>query len=543
VVKLLRNPAVTKGSAFSAEERTNLRLRGLLPPRIESLQEQSNRCLYQFHSFTASIDKYVFLNSLKERNETLFYYLLSHNLELLMPFIYTPTVGEACIKFSREFRVAQGMYFCAEDKGHMADMVENWPNPQVDIIVVTDGSRILGLGDLGANGMGIPIGKLSLYVAGAGFHPQRTLPVQLDFGTNNRELLSDPFYLGQRHARLLDAEYYPLVDEFVWAVRKRWPNVVLQFEDFSNDHCFDLLEKYRHRCLCFNDDIQGTGAVILAGFISAVRALGKPLKSHRLVFLGAGSAGIGVADAIVSLFVEEEKLSLEEARKHFWFVDSKGLVTTTRGDELASHKKNYARQDSKRELKSLLEVVAEIKPTTLIGLSGQARSFTQDVLTELARHVERPIVFALSNPTSQAECTHEQAIEWTDGRGIFAAGSPFPPVTYKGKTYLPGQGNNMYIFPGLGLGALVARAKEVSEEMINTSAKALALCVTDEDRANGKLYPSLCNIREISTRIAVAVANKAFEQGLAQIPRPANLEETVRNFQYVPEYRALPAAL
>ncbi|KAM9971610.1 hypothetical protein ACTFIW_011592 [Dictyostelium discoideum] len=532
---ILRNPSANKGTGFNNEEREKLGLKGLLPPKVESLQEQSDRALSQFTSFNTNLERYIFLNCLRDRNETLFYYLLSNNLELMMPIIYTPTVGEACQKFGNEFRFAQGMYFASQDKGNIRAMMDNWPAEGVDIIVVSDGSRILGLGDLGTNGMGIPVGKLQLYVAGAGFCPTRTLPVIIDSGTNTKKYLEDKYYLGERHPRIPDTEYYPLVDEFLAAAYNKWPKVIVQFEDISNDHCFNLLDEYRNKYLCFNDDIQGTGSVILSGFINAVRSVQKPIKEHRMVFLGAGSAGIGVADCIMSLF-DEAGVSKEEARKSFWFVDSKGLITTTRGDELTSQKKQYAREDYSYQLKSLLEVVRDVKPTAIIGLSGIGGSFTQEVIEEMAKHVEKPIVFALSNPTTNAECTAEQAYQWTDGRCIFASGSPFKPVEYKGKTFVPGQGNNMYIFPGLGLAASVCEAKHVTDAMIITAAKTLASFVEDSEVLTGKIYPGLQHIREISTRIAVKVIEKAYEEGMAQLPRPDNIEALVKSRQYIPSY-------
>jgi len=532
---ILRTPASNKGTGFNADERKKYGLRGLLPPKVENLEEQAERALTQFKSFASNLERYIFLNCLRDRNETLFYFLLGNNLELMMPIVYTPTVGEACQKFGNEFRFAQGMYFATQDKGQMRAMMDNWPNEGVDIIVVSDGSRILGLGDLGTNGMGIPVGKLQLYVAGAGFNPSRTLPVIIDSGTNTKKYLEDKFYLGERHPRIPDEEYYPLVDEFLQAAFDKWPNVLVQFEDFSNDHCFKLLDDYRHKYLCFNDDIQGTGAVILSGCINAFRAVQIPLKDQRLVFLGAGSAGIGVADCIMSLFAEAG-IPEEEARKCFWFVDSKGLITTTRGDTLTPQKKAYARSDYNHQLKSLLEVVKDVKPTAIIGLSGIGGSFSEEVVREMAKHVQKPIVFALSNPTTNAECTAEQAYSWTEGRCIFASGSPFAPVDYNGHTFVPGQGNNMYIFPGLGLGAALCKSKHVTDEMIITAAKTLASFVEDQEVVTGKIYPGLNRIREISTKIAIKVMEKAYEEGMATLPRPECLESLVKAYQYNPSY-------
>ncbi|EGG16759.1 NADP-dependent malate dehydrogenase [Cavenderia fasciculata] len=536
-LQILRSSFANRGTAFTREERDKLGLRGLLPPREETIEDQAERCLVQFHSFGSNLEKYVFLNCLRDRNETLFYYLLTNNLELMMPIVYTPTVGEACQKFGNEFRFAQGMYFATQDRGEIRRMLDNWPNKDVDIIVVSDGSRILGLGDLGTNGMGIPVGKLQLYVAGAGFNPAKTLPVIIDAGTNTKKYLDDKFYLGEKHARIKDEEYYALMDEFLSAVYNKWPKVLVQFEDISNDHCFALLENYRNKYFCFNDDIQGTGSVILSGFINCIRAVQKPITEHRLVFLGAGSAGIGVADCIMTLF-QEAGMSEEDARKCFWFVDSKGLITTTRGDELTRYKKAYARGDvaADKQLKSLADVVRSVKPTAIIGLSGIGGSFTQEVVEEMARLNEKPIVMALSNPTSNAECTAEQAYTWSQGRCIFASGSPFAPVQYNGKTLIPGQGNNMYIFPALGLGSVVVNARHITDGMVIAAAKSLASQVDDSEVIQGKIYPGLHRIRELSVTIAVAVAEKAYEEGMAQLPRPDNLEQAVRDFIYHPHY-------
>lgn len=429
------------------------------------------------------------------------------------------------------------MYFGKEDQGHMFKMLDNWPYPNVSIIVVTDGSRILGLGDLGANGMGIPVGKLSLYVAAAGFHPSSTLPVTLDFGTNNESLLNDKHYLGARHKRLPDDLYYALVDEFLMAVTKKWPHCLVQFEDISNDHCFELLDRYKDKILCFNDDIQGTGAVVTSGFINAVKVSGTPLKDQRIVFYGAGSAAIGVADQIVNLMITEG-IPEETVYDRFWLVDSKGLVTNNRGDELQVHKVKYARKDVEKDgqLTSLVDILNYVKPTALIGFSGQGGSFTQEVIEEMAKHSEQPIIFPLSNPTSKSECNAELAYKYTNGKAIFASGSPFDPVEHDGKKLYPSQGNNMYIFPGLGFGARVCKSKHVSQNMISSASKALADSVTDEELKQGKLYPPISKIREISAKIAEKVVETSFEEGLAQIKRPESIYDFVVERMYIPEY-------
>lgn len=532
---ILSNRTFNKGTAFPQHERTKLGLNGLLPAKIETIDLQRERVVLQMRQITSPIQKYVFVSSLKERNETLFYNVLLHNLAELLPIVYTPTVGQACLDFAHIWRVSDGMYFSSKDMGNIRKMLDNWEN-EVDIIVVTDGSRILGLGDLGANGMGIPIGKLSLYVVAAGFHPSRTLPVLLDAGTNNEEYLKDALYLGQKHKRISDDQYYPFVDEFLVAVRDKWPTALVQFEDFSNDHCFDLLDKYREKMLCFNDDIQGTGAVIASGFVNACKVSGIHMKDQKIVFFGAGSAGIGVADCIVSI-MERHGMTKEEARRRFYFVDTKGLVTSNRGDKLQSYKLPYARSDFSQQYSSLLDVVKAVKPTGLIGLSGTPRAFSEEILTELAKHSDRPIIFSLSNPTSKSECTAEQAYTWTDGRCIFASGSPFDPVDYKGKTFYPGQGNNMYIFPGLGFGAALARATKVSDSMIITAAVTLAEYVTEKEIARGQIYPALQQIRDISAKIAVNVIETAYSEGLATLdPKPSDLLGYVKDNMYQPEY-------
>jgi len=382
--------------------------------------------------------------------------------------------------------------------------------------------------------MGIPIGKLSLYVAAGGFHPSRTLPITLDTGTNNKTLLDDPLYLGEHFNRVGDDIYYDFVEEFMLAVRDKWPRSLVQFEDFSNEHAFELLARHRDHFLCFNDDIQGTGAIVAAGFMNAIKVAGIAGKDHRLVFLGAGSAGIGVADAIVRA-LEEEGMSTVEARKRVWLVDSKGLVVKNRGDQLAGHKLNYARDDCE-PISTLLEVVQKIKPTALIGLSGNGGQFTEEIIRTMKSNTEKPIIFPLSNPTSKAECTAKQAYEWTDYTCIFASGSPFDIVEHNGKRFIPGQGNNMYVFPGLGFGAYLVQAKGVSEQMIHASAKAVAISTTPEEFADGRIYPKLDRIRAISEYVAIQVAKVAFEQGLAQIPRPESIEDYIHSLMYRPEY-------
>lgn len=530
-------PTYNKGTAFTPEERQKLKIRGLLPPKVETLENQSARALSQLRAFDAPIEKYIYLQSLQARNETLFYKVIIDNLKETMPIVYTPTVGEACVKFANNYRIAQGMYLSPEDKGSIRSILDNWPQKDVNIIVVTDGSRILGLGDLGVNGMGIPIGKLSLYVAGSGFHPSGCLPVTLDFGTNNEKLLNDDQYLGRREKRITGEPYLEIVDEFMAAVTDKWPQVLVQFEDFSNDHAFLLLERYREKYLCFNDDIQGTGAVVLSGFINSLRVAKVSPNDVKLVFFGAGSAGIGVADMIANFIALKTNKSVEEARKQVWFVDSRGLVTANRGDTLASHKIPYAREDNgDTQIKDLIDIIKYVKPHALVGLSGQGGSFKQEHITVMKENNERPIIFALSNPTKNAECSATQAYEWTDGKAIFASGSPFDPVEIDGKTLVPGQGNNMFIFPGLGFGAFKCHATKVSDKMIVSAAEVLSEYVSDDEIAKGNIYPPIDKIRDISCKIATKVIEVAKEQGLTTVEIPENLSQWIEGEMYLPQY-------
>ncbi len=531
---VINDPRLNKGTAFPYHERNEFGLRGLVPPRCTTIETQVQRVMGNYYRKTDALEKFIFLSALQGRNECLFYRVLLENLEEMTPIIYTPTVGLACQKFGALYRRTRGMYFSVADKGLFRKMMDNWPENEVDIIVVTDGSRILGLGDLGANGMGIPVGKLSLYVAAGGIHPNRTLPVLIDVGTNNQDLLNDPLYLGINKTRLTGNPYYELIDEFIEGVQNRWPGALIQFEDFTNDHAFHLLEKYRAKVLCFNDDIQGTGAVALAGLLGALRITEGKLEEQKIVFQGAGTAAIGIADMIVAGIVEESGISPKEARKHFWFLDSKGLITTRRGNKLQAHKIPYARDTE--YLPSLQAVIKKVKPTVLMGLSGQAQSFTESVVKEMARHVKRPIIFALSNPTSKAECTARQAYKWTDGRAVFAAGSPLDPVEYKEKRYVPGQGNNMFIFPGIGLGVLACGSKKVTDSMFYTAARTLAKRVTDADLNQGTVYPGLKRIRQITESIAAAVCRVGYKEGVATMPEPDDILSYIQNKMYHPVY-------
>jgi len=532
--ELLNEPLLNKGTAFSMEERKTLGLTGLVPPHVADLDEQLQRVMENYRRKTDPMEKFIFLTALHDRNETLYYKLLIENLMEMTPIVYTPVVGFACQQFGHIYRKNRGMYLSLEDKGNIRNIFDNWPHDEVDIIVVSDGSRILGLGDLGANGMGIPIGKLALYVAGAGLFPCKTLPILIDTGTNNEDLLNDPLYLGLNRRRADGDEYYEFVDEFVQAALDRWPEVLIQWEDFTNNHAFPLLHKYRDDILCFNDDIQGTGAVALAGLLGAMRVKKQKLADQRIIFYGAGSAAVGIADMICAGMVEEAGITLEEARQRFWLMDSKGLVTTTRNDKLQDHKIPYARNE--KSVKTLLEVVEQVKPTIMVGVSGQPQTFDEKVIKAMYAHDKQPVIFALSNPTTKSECTAEQAYKWTEGNAIFASGSPFDPVRLDGKIYVPGQGNNMFIFPGVGLGASLCGAKKVTDSMFYAAAKTLAHMVTEEELETGTVYPDLRKIRQISTSIATAVCRIAYDNGIARKPEPDDLIGHVKKNMYQPEY-------
>jgi malate dehydrogenase (oxaloacetate-decarboxylating)(NADP+) len=531
---LLHNPALNKGTAFTEQERDALGLHGLLPPHVHTQHEQIVRVMENFYRKPNALEKYIHLIALQDRNETLFYRVVLDYIEEMMPIIYTPTVGQGCQEYGHIFRRPRGMFVSAADRGRVADVLRNWPSRDVRVIVVTDGERILGLGDLGAYGMGIPVGKLALYTACAGVHPSWCLPVTLDVGTGNERLLQDPLYIGVRQRRLRGEAYDALVDEFMTAAKEVFPDVLVQFEDFANVNAFRLLNKYRDRQCSFNDDIQGTGAVALAGLYSALRITGGRLSEQTVLFMGAGEAAVGIADLIVAAMVAEG-LPEEEARRRCWLVDSGGLVAEGRTG-LAPHKLPYAHAHA--PLLDLVSAVEALQPTTLIGVSGQSGAFSQAVLEAMARLNERPILFALSNPTSKAECTAEQAYAGTGGRAIFASGSPFAPVTFGGKVYVPGQGNNAYIFPGVGFGVVACGARLVTDEMFFAAARALADLVSDADLARGLIYPPLTSIREVSAAIAVAVAEVAYERGLATQPRPDDLRAYVEAQMYVPNYQS-----
>jgi malate dehydrogenase (oxaloacetate-decarboxylating)(NADP+) len=528
---LLRDPLLNKGIAFSEQERDALGLRGFLPAGVMSMQAQVERVLTNLRSLPSDLEKYVALNSLHDRNEALFFRIVCDHIDEIQPLIYTPTVGLACQKYGLIFQRPRGLFISATDRGRIAEILGNWPY-RTKLIVVTDGERILGLGDLGANGMGIPVGKLSLYSACAGLHPENCLPVMLDVGTNNEEFLNDPYYIGLRQRRITGAAYDEFVHEFITAARAAFPGVLIQFEDFANHSAFRLLHRYRDEACVFNDDIQGTAAVALAGLFSALRVNGGKLKEQRLLFLGAGEAATGIADLVVSAMMAEG-LSEADALRRNWLVDSKGLVVKDRPG-LGGHKLRYAHDQA--PLSDFLTAMNALKPTAIIGVAAVGGAFTPDVLQTMAKINDRPIVFALSNPTSKAECSAEEAYRHTGGRALFACGSPYDPVKLDGKTFVPRQGNNSYIFPGVGLGVIASGARLVTDEMFMAAAHTLAHCVTEADLGQGSLYPALPRIREVSAQIGAAVASVAFQRGLATDRTPNDLIGFVQSQMYDPQY-------
>jgi malate dehydrogenase (oxaloacetate-decarboxylating)(NADP+) len=534
---LLHDPLLNKGTAFTPQERDALGLRGLLPPAVCTQDQQATRFLGNLRRLANPLDKYIALTALHDRNEALFFRVVADNPDEIMPLIYTPTVGLACQNYGHILQHPRGIFISAADKGRIAEVLLNWPTRDVGIIVVTDGERILGLGDLGANGMGIPVGKLSLYTACAGVPPERCLPVMFDAGTNNEDLLDDPLYIGENRTRLPQNEYDELFDEFVTAARQVFPGVVIQFEDFASHNAFRLLAKYRDRVCCFNDDIQGTAAVALSGLMSALRVTGGKLSGQTVLFLGAGEAATGIAD-LITLAAQAEGQSEAEARKRSWLFDSRGLVVGSRQD-LTAHKQPYAHDHV--PYTGFLEAVKALRPTAIIGVAAVGKSFTPEVLREMAAINARPIVFGLSNPTSKAECTAEEAYRYTDGRALFACGSPFDPVVLNNRTHVPRQGNNSYIFPGVGLGLVATKATRVTDEMFLAAARTLASLVTASDLQQGSLYPPLAGIRDVSAAIATAVAGVAYQSGLATATRPTDLEAFIRAHMYDPRYRSYVA--
>ncbi len=530
-IDVLQNPLLNKSTAFTDEERERLRLRGLLPPVMCTQDMQLRRAIGNLRRKHSDIERYIYLQALLGRNVRLFYRTAIEHIEEVLPLIYTPTVGQACKEYAHIFRQPRGFYVTPQDRGRIRRMLDNWPESDVRAIVVTDGERILGLGDLGANGMGIPIGKLSLYTACAGIHPEQCMPVTLDVGTDNQELLEDPLYLGIRSSRLRGPQYDELVEEFIEAVQDAFPEVLVQFEDFLTPNAYRLLNRYRDRILCFNDDIQGTAAVALAGVYASTSISGLDFSALRIMFLGAGSAATGIGDLMVR-GLTQVGLSESDARRRLWFVDSQGLVVKDRPN-LAEHKLRYAHDHHPSDL---LSAIREIRPQVLIGATGRPGTFSREVVELMSEVNPRPTIFALSNPTSQAECTAEQAYRWSRGQAVFASGSPFAPVDYEGRLLRPGQANNVYIFPGIGLGAIASRAHRITDDMFLAAAHALAGLVSEEDLAGGSVYPRLKEIREVSLTLAEAVAEKAYSLGLAKAPRPADLRRFMADSMYDPSY-------
>lgn len=532
-LRRLHEPRLNKGTAFSTEERESYGLRGLLPPRRFTMAEQLDRALSNLRRKDSDLERYIFLTAMEDRNEQLFYRLVIDHLAELMPIIYTPTVGEACQQFGDIFRRPRGLYVTIEDRGNIRRVLGNWSTRDVDVIVVTDGQRILGLGDLGAQGMGIPIGKLALYSACAGIEPSRCLPIMLDVGTDNTTLRDRPFYTGLQRPRVQGDEYEAFVDEFVEAVAETFPMALLQFEDFATENALRLLARYRDRYRTFNDDIQGTAAVTLAGLYSAARALGSSsLSDQRILFYGAGSAAAGIADLIV-LAMMGEGLTQDEARGRCWFFDSKGLVVRSRSD-LAAHKRPYAHDHAAGT--DLAVAIRSVAPTALLGVSAQAGAFGAPVLEAMAEVNPRPVIFPLSNPTSRAECTAEEAYRGTGGRAVFASGSPYPEVELNGTRFIPRQANNAYVFPGIGLGVVLSRARRVTDAMFLAAARTLADMVPDEELARGSLFPPLEEIRTVSRKIAAVVIGVAEEEDLVTDPVPEPREEFISSRMYDPRY-------
>jgi malate dehydrogenase (oxaloacetate-decarboxylating)(NADP+) len=528
---LLRDPLFNKGTAFTEHERDALGLRGLLPAHVQSMEMQAGRVMTNLRSVPSDLEKYVALNALHDRNEALFFRIVIDHIDEIQPLIYTPTVGLACQRFGHIFQRPRGLFIGANDRGRIAELLGNWPY-EAKLIVATDGERILGLGDLGANGMGIPVGKLSLYSACAGINPELCLPVMLDVGTNNEELLNDPYYIGVRQRRLRGAAYDDLIDEFMQAARDVFPGVLIQFEDFASQNAVRLLTQYRDRFCAFNDDIQGTAAVVLAGLLSALRVTSGQLTTQKILFFGAGQAAVGIADLVASAMMAQG-LSEADALSRLTFFDVNGLVVQGRL-ELLGGPMRYAQ--ALPPVADFEAAIRTLKPTAIIGAAGVGIAFTPEVLAAMAEINERPIVFALSNPTSKGECTAEQAYHGTGGRALFACGSPYSPVTLDGRTFVPRQGNNSYIFPGVGLGVIASGARLVTDEMFMAAAHTLAGLVSDEDIAQGSLYPALPRLREVSAHIAAAVAAVAFQRGLAAGDPPNDLLGFVSERMYDPRY-------
>ena len=533
---LLHDPRRNKSTAFSEQEREALGLVGLLPEGIDDLETQLRRALAQLDGKTTDLERYIYLSQLQDTDETLFYRVLMSDPARFLPIVYTPTVGEACQKFGHIIRRPRGLYLSIRRKGRVREILGNWPERDVRCIVVTSGERILGLGDLGANGMGIPIGKLALYTAVGGVPPQFTLPVLIDAGTNNEALLTDPLYLGIKQTRASDEELDAFVDEFVSAVQAEFPQALIQFEDWAGNDAIRHLERYRDRVCCFNDDIQGTAAVALAGLLGALRITGAPLARQRFLFLGAGSASIGVAELLVKS-MSAAGLPIDEARSRIALFDRQGLITADRV-QLHDYQRPFAQRHA--PITDFATAIEALRPTGIIGLSTVGGAFDRRVIEAVSRVNERPMIFPYSNPTSRSECTAEQAYTWSEGRAVFASGSPFAPVRIGDRTFIPGQGNNVYIFPAMGMAAFATGARRVTDEMFIAAAGGVAEKVTQTDVAMGLIYPPVSAILETELRAAAKVAQVIFDRDFATVERPSgDLEAWIRSHAYVPSYRSL----
>ena len=538
---LLEMPLLNKGSAFTSDERDSFNLTGLLPYNIETIEEQSLRAYHQLSSFSSDMDKHIYLRNIQDTNETLFHHLIEQHIEEVMPLIYTPTVGQACEQFSKIYRRKRGLFISYPERHKIDDILQNATKQKVRVIVVTDGERILGLGDQGIGGMGIPIGKLSLYTACGGISPAYCLPILLDVGTNNKQLLDDPMYMGWRNPRISGAEYDEFLDLFIQGVKRRWPEVLLQFEDFAQENATPLLNRYRDELCCFNDDIQGTAAVSVGTLIAACLNKGEKLSQQRIAFLGAGSAGCGIAEHIIRQ-MQREGLSEAQARSQVFMVDRYGLLTDSMTElqkfqvPLVQKESALAAWDKSQKL-GLAQVVKQGKVTVLFGVSGQKGLFTQEVIETLCVNTEHPIVLPLSNPTSRVEATPQEVTNWSKGKAIIATGSPFPDTNFEGQTFEVSQCNNSYIFPGIGLGVLAARATGISDNMLMAASQALADISVKYVKAPGAILPPIRVIREISEEIAYAVALQAVEDKLALPITIENLERRLKANFWLPKYR------
>lgn len=539
---LLENPLLNKGSAFSKAERQLFNLTGLLPPRYETIEEQAQRAYQQYSSFRTAINKHIYLRSIQDTNETLFYRLLQDHLPEMMPIIYTPTVGDACEQFSDIYRNSRGLFISYAERHYLDDILRNTTKRNVKIIVVTDGERVLGLGDQGIGGMGISIGKLSLYTACGGISPAYTLPVVLDAGTNNEKLLADPMYMGERHKRIPQQEYNDFIDLFLTAVKRRWPNAIVQFEDFAQPNAMPILQRYRDQLCCFNDDIQGTAAVTVGTLLAACRVKNQTLSEQRVVFVGAGSAGCGIAEQVIAQ-MQKEGLPESDARQRIFMVDRFGLLTENMTglrdfqQKLTHSAERLANWSFAGEFPTLVDVIEQAKPSILIGVSGQTGLFSEQVIKAMQRACNWPMIFPLSNPPRQVEATPEQIIEWTDGQVLLATGSPFPPVVHKGKNYTVTQCNNSYIFPGIGLGVIAVNAKRITEEMLITASETLAAASPRANTGHGELLPSLTALPELSKQIAFAVGKVAQNQHLALEIDDDQLRANIEANFWQPVYR------